>query len=46
MLLEDQDRTRWNGALIAEALALLDKALLHRSPGDMLRQLVEPDIKD
>ncbi|MGO4350416.1 RNA polymerase sigma factor [Rhizobium sp. RAF36] len=33
VLLEDQDRTRWNDALINEALNLLDKAIRHRRPG-------------
>lgn len=33
VLLEDQDRTRWNHALINEALNLLDKAIRHRRPG-------------
>ncbi|WP_181705575.1 RNA polymerase sigma factor [Chthonobacter rhizosphaerae] len=33
ILLEDQDRTRWDGKLIAEGLALLDKALRHARPG-------------
>lgn len=33
VLLEDQDRTRWNHALINEALNLLDKAIRHRQPG-------------
>nr|WP_232215736.1 RNA polymerase sigma factor [Paracoccus sp. J55] len=33
VLLEDQDRGRWNRAMIAEALAMLDKAMLHRRPG-------------
>jgi RNA polymerase sigma-70 factor (ECF subfamily) len=33
VLLEEQDRTQWNPALIAEALAMLDKAMLHRRPG-------------
>jgi RNA polymerase sigma-70 factor, ECF subfamily len=33
VLLEDQDRTRWNRASIAEGLALLDKAMRHRRPG-------------
>jgi RNA polymerase sigma-70 factor (ECF subfamily) len=33
ILLEDQDRARWNRAMIAEGLALLDKALRHRRPG-------------
>lgn len=31
--LEEQDRARWDRWLIAEALALLDKALRHRQPG-------------
>ncbi len=31
--LADQDRTRWNRALIAEATALLDRALALRGPG-------------
>lgn len=33
ILLEDQDRALWNRAQIAEALALLDKAMRHRLPG-------------
>ncbi|MBO9377458.1 RNA polymerase sigma factor [Sphingomonas histidinilytica] len=33
VLLEDQDRSRWDGAMIAEGLALLDKAMRHRRPG-------------
>jgi RNA polymerase sigma-70 factor, ECF subfamily len=33
ILLEDQDRTRWDAGMIAEALAMLDKAMLHRQPG-------------
>jgi RNA polymerase sigma-70 factor (ECF subfamily) len=33
VLLEDQDRTRWNSDMIAEGLALVDKALRHRRPG-------------
>jgi RNA polymerase sigma-70 factor (ECF subfamily) len=33
ILLEDQDRTRWDRAMIAEGLALLDKAMRHRRPG-------------
>lgn len=33
VLLEDQDRSRWNGALIAEGLALMDKSMRHRRPG-------------
>jgi RNA polymerase sigma-70 factor (ECF subfamily) len=33
VLLEDQDRGLWDRAMIAEGLALLDKAMRHRSPG-------------
>ncbi len=33
ILLEDQDRSRWDSAMIAEGLALLDKAVRHRLPG-------------
>ncbi|MCD2184254.1 RNA polymerase sigma factor [Rhizobium sp. GN54] len=33
VLLEDQDRSLWDGRMIREALALIDKALRHRSPG-------------
>jgi RNA polymerase sigma-70 factor, ECF subfamily len=33
ILLEDQDRSRWDRAMIAEGLALLDKAIRHRRPG-------------
>ena len=33
VLLEDQDRSRWNGEQIAEGLALIDKAVRHRRPG-------------
>ena len=33
ILLEDQDRGLWNRDLIAEGLALVDKALRHRRPG-------------
>mgnify|MGYP001057878629 CR=1 FL=1 len=33
VLLENQDRSRWNGALIAEGLALIDKSMRHRRPG-------------
>jgi len=33
VLLEDQDRKLWNGKMIAEGLALIDKALRHRRPG-------------
>ena len=33
MLLEDQDRSLWNGRFIAEGLAMIDKAMRHRRPG-------------
>lgn len=33
ILMEAQDRTRWNGTMIAEGLALIDKGLRHRRPG-------------
>ena len=33
VLLEDQDRTRWNRDMIAEGLAMVDKALHRRRPG-------------
>lgn len=33
VLLEDQDRTRWNREMIDEALVLVEKALRHRVPG-------------
>jgi RNA polymerase sigma-70 factor, ECF subfamily len=33
VLLEDQDRGLWDSKLIAEGLALIDKALRHRQPG-------------
>lgn len=33
VLLEDQDRRRWDRALIAEGLVLVEKALRHRRPG-------------
>lgn len=33
LLLDDQDRAQWNQAMIAEALALIDKAMRHRRPG-------------
>lgn len=33
ILLEDQDRTRWNAKLISEGLALIDKAMRHNRPG-------------
>jgi len=33
VLLDDQDRTLWNGEMIAEGLALIDKAMRHARPG-------------
>lgn len=33
ILLDAQDRSRWDGDAIAEGLVLLDKAMRHRSPG-------------
>jgi RNA polymerase sigma-70 factor (ECF subfamily) len=33
VLLEDQDRSLWNRTMIAEGLALIDKAMRHRRPG-------------
>jgi RNA polymerase sigma-70 factor (ECF subfamily) len=33
VLLDDQDRGRWDRKLIAEGLALIDKAMRHRRPG-------------
>ena len=33
ILLEDQDRALWNGKMIAEGLALIDKAMRHRRTG-------------
>jgi len=33
VLLDDQDRGLWNPNLIAEGLALIDKAMRHRAPG-------------
>ena len=33
ILLEDQDRSRWDGKLISEGLALVDKAMRHNRPG-------------
>jgi len=33
ILLEDQDRGLWNRKMIAEGLALIDKAMRHRRPG-------------
>ena len=38
VLLEDQDRALWNGRMIAEGRALIDKAVRHRRPGPYLVQ--------
>jgi RNA polymerase sigma-70 factor (ECF subfamily) len=38
VLLEDQDRGLWDRDLIAEGLALIDKAMRHRRPGPYLVQ--------
>jgi RNA polymerase sigma-70 factor (ECF subfamily) len=38
VLLDQQDRSLWDAKLIAEALALIDKALRHRRPGPYLVQ--------
>jgi RNA polymerase sigma-70 factor (ECF subfamily) len=38
VLLERQDRARWNRPMIAEGLALIDKAVRHRRPGPYLVQ--------
>jgi RNA polymerase sigma-70 factor (ECF subfamily) len=38
VLLEDQDRSLWNPRMIAEGLALIDKAVRHRRPGPYLVQ--------
>ncbi len=33
ILLDDQDRTRWDARLVHEGLALIDKAMRHQAPG-------------
>ncbi len=33
MLLEDQDRARWDHDMIDEGVAVLDRAIAHRAPG-------------
>lgn len=38
ILLEDQDRGLWDKAMIAEGLALIDKAMRHQRPGAYLVQ--------
>jgi RNA polymerase sigma-70 factor (ECF subfamily) len=38
VLLEEQDRSRWDGKLIAEGLALIDKAVRHKRRGPYLVQ--------
>ena len=38
VLLDDQDRSLWNREMVAEGLALIDKAMRHRRPGPYLTQ--------
>ncbi len=38
VLLDDQDRSLWDAGMIAEGLALIDKAMRHRRPGPYLVQ--------
>jgi RNA polymerase sigma-70 factor (ECF subfamily) len=38
VLLEDQDRGLWDRAMVAEGLAMVDKAVRHRRPGPYLLQ--------
>jgi RNA polymerase sigma-70 factor, ECF subfamily len=38
VLLDDQDRSLWRKTMIAEGLALIDKAMRHRQPGPYLVQ--------
>ena len=38
ILLDQQDRTRWNRGMIVEGLALIDKAMRHQRPGPYLVQ--------
>jgi len=38
VLLDDQDRSLWNREMIAEGLALIDKAVRYRRPGPYLAQ--------
>jgi RNA polymerase sigma-70 factor, ECF subfamily len=38
VLLDDQDRSLWRKPMIAEGLALIDKAMRHRQPGPYLVQ--------
>jgi len=38
VLLDQQDRTRWNRGMIVEGLALIDKAMRHQRPGPYLIQ--------
>jgi RNA polymerase sigma-70 factor (ECF subfamily) len=38
VLLDEQDRSLWNRDMIAEGLALIDKAMRHRQPGPYLVQ--------
>jgi RNA polymerase sigma-70 factor (ECF subfamily) len=40
VLLDEQDRSLWNGKMISEGLALIDKAMRHRRPGPYQVQAV------
>jgi RNA polymerase sigma-70 factor (ECF subfamily) len=46
VLLEDQDRARWDRRAIAEGLALLEKAMRHRRPGPYQVQAAIAAIHD
>jgi RNA polymerase sigma-70 factor (ECF subfamily) len=44
VLLDQQDRSLWDAKMIAEGLALIDKALRHRRPGPYLVQAAIADL--
>jgi RNA polymerase sigma-70 factor (ECF subfamily) len=46
VLLDDQDRGLWNGEMIAEGLALIDKAMRHARPGPYQVQAAIPALHD
>jgi RNA polymerase sigma-70 factor (ECF subfamily) len=46
ILLEDQDRRRWDARMIAEGLALLDKAMRHRRSGSYQLQAAIAALHD
>jgi RNA polymerase sigma-70 factor (ECF subfamily) len=46
VLLDDQDRGRWNRKMIAEGLALVDKAMRHRKPGPYQLQAAVAALHD